>query len=506
MSIIRNRELSQFGSFIYIDNVTGNIGIATETNPYIGIGTPDPTVKLHVVGDTNLDGNLTVNNGNIEASSFTLNGNPLVEASIAQWVFGTGGEDVYRLDGSVGIGTSTISQRLTVSGNVSAGQFISTVTSGTAPLVVSSDTQVTNLNASFLRGKTPPSGSIVGTTDSQTLSSKTLTSPTINGGFINSSGISFNGSSSGSTNLRASATALGILTLPAATDTLVGRETTETLTNKTISAGVNTITGLTNSNLSGSAGITNANLENSTISGVSLGSTLANLTRGSFINYSSGTTYNGSAAITVSVAATTANTPNTLVARDISGDFTAGTITVTNLNVSNTLQAGSFNIEYLTGTDANFVGVITATTFVGSLDGTSTGLSGSPNIDVTDITARHGSFSGIVTATNIIATNGSFSGIVTALNFNTPSDLNLKENVKTVENSLDIVSNLRGVSFDWKEDGKKSYGIIAQELESVLPDLVSNGEIKTVNYNGIIAVLIESIKELKKEMEELKNN
>ena len=47
--------------------------------------------------------------------------------------------------------------------------------------------------------------------------------------------------------------------------------------------------------------------------------------------------------------------------------------------------------------------------------------------------------------------------------------------------------------------------MIAQELEAVLPELVKQGEVKSVNYNGIIGVLIEAIKELKKEVEDLKN-
>ena len=66
------------------------------------------------------------------------------------------------------------------------------------------------------------------------------------------------GSTSGTTTVQAAAAASGTITIPAATDTLVGKATTDTLTNKTIAAGSNTISGLTNSNLSGSAGITNA--------------------------------------------------------------------------------------------------------------------------------------------------------------------------------------------------------------------------------------------------------
>jgi hypothetical protein len=329
MSLIRNRELSQFGSFIHIEDSNQSIGITTGTTPFVGIGTINPSVKFEVVGDTNINGNLNVIGGNFEASSYTLNGTPLVDATLAQWDFATNDVDVYRLNGSVGIGTSVFVERLTVLGNISAGQFISTFTSGTAPFVVLSDTQVTNLNASFLRGKVPPSGNIVGTTDTQTLTNKTLTSPIINGGSFSSAGITFTGSTSGTTTLQASAVASGVITLPAVTATLVGRNTTDTLTNKTIAADSNTITGLTN-----------ASLINSTISGVSLGSNLNTLSFGSYLT-STGS-YNGSTARTVSVAGTSVNTGNTLVARDISGDFTAGTITVTNLTASQTIHSTRF--------------------------------------------------------------------------------------------------------------------------------------------------------------------
>lgn len=416
MSITRNRELSQFGSFIHIDDSTQSIGITTDATPFVGIGTTNPSVKFEVVGNTNINGNLNVIGGNFEASSYTLNGNPLIDATIQFFTFATNDVDIFRLDGNVGIGTSIFTEKLTVLGNVSAGQFISAVTSGTAPFVVLSDTQVTNLNASFLRGKIPPTGEIIGTTDTQTLTNKTLTSPVINGGTFSSSGITFNGSTSGSTILQASAIASGVLTLPAATTTLVGRTTTDTLTNKTIAAGSNTITGLTN-----------ASLINSTISGVALGSNLNTLSFGGYLT-STGS-YNGSAARTVSVGGTSINTGDTLVARDISGDFTAGTITVTNLTASQT---------------------------------------------------------------------------ITAQDFNSTSDNRVKENIKTIENSLNTLSQLRGVSFDWKETGKGSYGVIAQELQEILPDLVKNGEIKSVNYNGIIGVLIEAVKELSAEVKELK--
>lgn len=400
MSITRNRELSQFGSFIHIDDITQNIGITSLSTPFVGIGTTNPGSKLDVNGDISLTG------------TFRQNGIPVIGSRFTADT----GSSIYRLEGNVGIGTSTLPQKLTVSGNVSAGQFISTVTSGTAPLTVLSDTQVTNLNASFLRGKTPPTGDIVGTVDTQTLTNKTFTSPIINTAIIGSVGISFNGSTSGSTTLKASATASGTLTLPAATDTLVGKNTTDTLTNKSIAAGSNTITGLTNTNLSGSAGISNANLANATISGVALGSNLNTLT---FTDYLiSGANYDGSTARTVSVAGTSVNTGNTLVARDASGDFTAGSITATQ--------------------------------------------------------------------------------------YTSTSDISLKENVFTIENALEKVLSLRGVEYDRVESGEHQIGVIAQEVEKIIPEVVYGDEIKSVAYANLVGLLIEAIKEQQKEIDELK--
>ena len=113
---------------------------------------------------------------------------------------------------------------------------------------------------------------------------------------------------------------------------------------------------------------------------------------------------------------------------------------------------------------------------------------------------------GIVTSTRLSTGNVVSSGIVTAQDFDALSDINYKENINTVNNALNKVEQMRGVKFDWKESGLPSYGVIAQELQEVLPELVHGNDPKTVNYNGIIGVLIEAIKELKAEIEELKSN
>ena len=117
-------------------------------------------------------------------------------------------------------------------------------------------------------------------------------------------------------------------------------------------------------------------------------------------------------------------------------------------------------------------------------------------------------------ATTRMALNSSsltVSGDVVA--FGSPSDKRYKENIKPVTNALDKVSKLQGVTFDWKEsesllDIKEDIGFIAQDVQEVLPELVRENEDGKLSLRdkGIVPILVEAIKELKAEIEELKNN
>ena len=83
------------------------------------------------------------------------------------------------------------------------------------------------------------------------------------------------------------------------------------------------------------------------------------------------------------------------------------------------------------------------------------------------------------------------------------SDARLKTDVETITDALNTVSQLRGVSY--VKDGAKSIGVIAQEVKEVIPEVVhDNGEYMSVAYGNLVGVLIEAIKELKAEVEELK--
>ena len=94
---------------------------------------------------------------------------------------------------------------------------------------------------------------------------------------------------------------------------------------------------------------------------------------------------------------------------------------------------------------------------------------------------------------------------------NYTSDITLKDNIETLTGTLDKIDNILGVEFDWNNN-QQSYtghdiGVVAQEVELEYPDLVvtRNNGIKAVKYEKLVAVLIEGIKELRKEIKELKN-
>ena len=102
---------------------------------------------------------------------------------------------------------------------------------------------------------------------------------------------------------------------------------------------------------------------------------------------------------------------------------------------------------------------------------------------------------------------------IIAFSSSVSSDERLKKNIKKIENPLDTLMKLEGVTFDWKKDDRSSMGLIAQEVEKHLPYLVqerkkfnSDEMTKKLNYNGLIGLLLESIKELKTEIDDLKSS
>ena len=102
--------------------------------------------------------------------------------------------------------------------------------------------------------------------------------------------------------------------------------------------------------------------------------------------------------------------------------------------------------------------------------------------------------------------------------YGTPSDIKLKENIEVIDNALDKVKQLKGITYDLKSDGNRLTGLIAQDLEKVLPEAVytsktianeKEGEVAeehlAIRYGNTVGLLVEAIKELEARVKELEN-
>ena len=91
-----------------------------------------------------------------------------------------------------------------------------------------------------------------------------------------------------------------------------------------------------------------------------------------------------------------------------------------------------------------------------------------------------------------------------------PSDKNLKKNIKSIEDKSSSIINLEPVEFNYKDDKRqqKHLGFIAQDVEKIYPELVTNNEnnLKSINYIELIPLLVLQIKKQQKEIDELREN
>ena len=208
----------------------------------------------------------------------------------------------------------------------------------------------------------------------------------------------------------------------------------------------------------------------------------------------------------------------------------SGTITLTNsapnvsTNLSTTTALTSVTVNSSDGTNATIAaasataaGVMTADDRK-KLDGIASGATNVTNNnqltngagyttnvgDITSVGVGNGLTGGGTSGAVTVSMSGSFTGNFTASgNITAYSDERLKTDVETIPNALEKVNSLRGVSYT--KDGVRGLGVIAQEIEKVLPEVVIDGEeFKSVAYGNIVGVLIEAIKELTAEVAELK--
>lgn len=249
---------------------------------------------------------------------------------------------------------------------------------------------------------------------------------------------------------------------------------------------------------------------------------------------------------TVTSNATNLNTASTIVLRDASGNFTAGTVTAdltgtasqatnsTNVNVTANASAGVFYLPFFSGnTNGNKALAYdadlqynpsnnTLTVGSGGTGSISASLSGNASTATTASTLITTSGYQIGSLGVGIAASGANDGNIRAIGNITAyasSDRNLKENIVVIDNALGKLRGISGVMFDWSdsyiesqggEDGyfvrRHDTGVIAQDVEQVLPEVVGTRKdgYKAVQYEKLAGIIIQAINELADQVEELK--
>ncbi len=174
--------------------------------------------------------------------------------------------------------------------------------------------------------------------------------------------------------------------------------------------------------------------------------------------------------------------------------------------------------ESLTAAQAAYASANAGVTLAtAAYDKANTGGGGGSAIGITNDTATNNTIfvllttqsSGNLTIANTSSSKLTYNpntGTLSATVFSSTSDESLKENIKTIENPINTIMQLRGVTYIWKDSKEESLGLIAQEVEKVLPTVVRQSDNKkTVDYSNMIGLLVEAIKEQQKQIDDLKH-
>jgi hypothetical protein len=193
----------------------------------------------------------------------------------------------------------------------------------------------------------------------------------------------------------------------------------------------------------------------------------------------------------VGIGTTAPNAPLTIVSSGVSG----GNITFRSDRTDSTIFENSYSLNMKSANGLNF-------DYDGNLNG-----GGAFNV-YEGATSRFyiaGSSGNVGIGTTAPGYKLDVAGDIRAVSFiYSSSDRSLKKNITTISNPLDKISQLRGVTFDWKSNNEASIGLIAQEVEKVYPELVKGDDgSKAIQYSGLIAPLIEAVKEQQREINNL---
>jgi hypothetical protein len=483
------------GSTSNISNGTSNVSIATTNgNVSVGVnGTSNVVVitstGINVAGTGNFSGNLSASNVVIgTGTGGNITGVDQIEANVVTLGGGTGGN-------------------ITGANVITANTFIGNGSQLTGITAATAGTVTTNAQPNITSVGTLTSLNVTGNANVGNIGATNAVFTNVSGNGnqltnLNASNISgqvANALVAGTvyTNAQPNITSVGLLT-----SLSVGPNSSITLTGTSGFVRANSIQGIDGVNaifpaynsVSGAVGIqTNLTVG---ISGAGSITANGNVTANNFI---------GNGSQLTGITAATAGTVTTNAQPNITS---VGTLT--SLTVSGTSILGSNTDVKITG---GTTGQLLSTDGTGNLSWASV----SGGATITDDTTTNSvyypvyatSSSGSLTTAGITTTKLQFvpsTGQLTVQDLNTLSDMTLKENTEVINDPFTVLSQLFGVSFTWVDSGKKSYGLLAQMLENVLPELVSTNAQgkKTVNYIPIIAFLIEAVKKQQQDIDELK--
>jgi len=253
------------------------------------------------------------------------------------------------------------------------------------------------------------------------------------------------------------------------------------------------------------------------------------------VSGSSQITYAGISSIPAGIVSGSSQLDGTTIANLTITNLTSVNQTASVIFSSGSNKFGDFNNDTheftgsvkITGS-IEITGASTATSFNGAISASNGVISGSSQVSKTlqEVTTQGASTSNAITITNATAsiTTGTGALVITggiglggSINAGgdiiaySSSDIRLKNNIRPISNPLEKISKIGGYNFVWNSEIQNTYigndvGVIAQEIETILPELVQTREngYKAVKYDKLVALLIEGIKELTKQVDELK--
>ena len=378
--------------------------------------------------------------------------------------------------------TITANGNITGSNIITAGQLVSSIATGTSPLTVTSTTLVTNLNADLLDGYNTATAATANTVAVRN-SDGNITANFFVGNGSQLTGLSTNGVSNGNSNV-AIATANGNVTIAAVGNTVL----TVTGTGVNVAGTITTGAG-SGGNISGanyiSANYVTGTLTTAAQPNITSVGTLTGLTSLGTVNFTSASNVSLGPVGNVKI---TGGTNGQYLTTDGAGNLSFGTVTVSSASISN----GTSNVN-IGSSGGNVTFGVAGNAAILTVTGTGANIAGTGNV------------TGNLNVGNLTCS----AGTVTAATITETSSIALKENLNPITNALDSIVQLMGFTYDRKDGtAKGEAGLIAEEVNNILPNLISydeKGKPYSINYSKLTVYLIEAMKTLKSELDILKS-